>query len=139
MHDKSDTCHEPHYGNSAAGVTDAAEAQAGIEFAKRFELIKGDESKRLRLQEVDLSDESSIAEALPRFACTSLCCCIHQIWQMHMTSYSRDALNCISCTAPNSTTSYTLNYEILLGCYPRGKGVNYSPNYITSSRECLAS
>ena len=50
-----------------SGVTDAAEAQAGIEFAKKFELIKGDESKRLRLQEVDLSDESSIAEGLPRF------------------------------------------------------------------------
>lgn len=47
-------------------MTDAAEAQAGIEFAKKFELIKSDESKRLRLQEVDLSDESSIAEALPR-------------------------------------------------------------------------
>lgn len=52
--------------HAASGVSDAAEAQAGIEFAKRFELIKGDESKRLRLQEVDLSNESSIAEALPR-------------------------------------------------------------------------
>lgn len=81
----------PH-GTSDAGVTDAAEAQAGIEFAKRFELIKGDESKRLRLQEVDLSDESSIAEALPRFACAIAYITLANVTRSHTQSYSRYAL-----------------------------------------------
>ena len=52
---------------SDAGVSDVKEAQAGLDFAKRFEIIKGAETKNIRLQEVDLSDASSIAEALPRY------------------------------------------------------------------------
>ena len=55
----------------STGVQDAAEAQAGLDFAKRFEILKGDEIKRIRLQEVDLSDESSIAAALPRYNLSS--------------------------------------------------------------------
>ncbi len=49
-----------------AGVADVGEAQAGLDFAKRFEIIKGAEAKNIRLQAVDLSDESAIADALPR-------------------------------------------------------------------------
>lgn len=51
-----------------AGVADVEEAQAGLDFAKRFEIIKGSEVKNIRLQAVDLSDESAIADALPRSA-----------------------------------------------------------------------
>ncbi len=49
-----------------AGVADVEEAQAGLDFAKRFEIIKGAEAKNIRLEAVDLSDESAIADALPR-------------------------------------------------------------------------
>ena len=49
-----------------AGVSDIEQAQAGLDFAKRFEIIKGSETKNIRLQEVDLSDASAIAAALPR-------------------------------------------------------------------------
>ncbi|KAA6429783.1 MAG: hypothetical protein FRX49_00215 [Trebouxia sp. A1-2] len=51
-----------------AGVADVEEAQAGLDFAKRFEIIKGAEAKNIRLEAVDLSDESAIADALPRNA-----------------------------------------------------------------------
>ncbi len=50
-----------------AGVADVEEAQAGLDFAKRFEIIKGAEAKNIRLEAVDLSDESAIADALPRY------------------------------------------------------------------------
>ncbi len=49
-----------------AGVADVEEAQAGLDFAKRFEIIKGAEAKNVKLEAVDLSDESAIAGALPR-------------------------------------------------------------------------
>ena len=55
-------------GYFATGVADVEEAQAGLDFAKRFEIIKGSEVKNIRLQAVDLSDESAIADALPRYA-----------------------------------------------------------------------
>lgn len=48
------------------GVSDIKGARAGLDFAKRFEIIKGSETKNIRLQEVDLSDASAIAAALPR-------------------------------------------------------------------------
>ncbi|KAL0030841.1 hypothetical protein WJX77_009090 [Trebouxia sp. C0004] len=51
-----------------AGVADVEQAQAGLNFAKRFEIIKGAEAKNIRLEAVDLSDESAIADALPRNA-----------------------------------------------------------------------
>ncbi|KAL0019003.1 hypothetical protein WJX79_006320 [Trebouxia sp. C0005] len=51
-----------------AGVADVEEAQAGLDFAKRFEIIKSAEAKNIRLEAVDLSDESAIADALPRNA-----------------------------------------------------------------------
>ncbi|KAL3138363.1 hypothetical protein ABBQ32_006166 [Trebouxia sp. C0010 RCD-2024] len=51
-----------------AGVSDIKGARAGLDFAKRFEIIKGSETKNIRLQEVDLSDASAIAAALPRNA-----------------------------------------------------------------------
>ena len=55
------------------GVTDLEEAQASLEFAKRFELIKGQETKNIKLQGVDLSDESAIASALPRYSTSESC------------------------------------------------------------------
>ena len=51
-----------------AGVSDIEQAQAGLDFAKRFEIIKGSETKNIRLREVDLSDASAIAAALPRYS-----------------------------------------------------------------------
>lgn len=56
-------------------MSDVEEAQAGLDFAKRFEIIKGSEVKNIRLQAVDLSDASAIADALPRClgTCFMLC------------------------------------------------------------------
>lgn len=50
-------------------MSDIEEAQAGLDFAKRFEIIKGSETKNIKLQAVDLSDESAITGALPRYVC----------------------------------------------------------------------
>ena len=55
-------------------MSDIEEAQASLEFAKRFELIKGSETKNIRLQDVDLSDESAIAAALPRYTHQMITC-----------------------------------------------------------------
>ena len=79
---------------SSTGVSDVEEAQAGLDFAKRFEIIKGSEVKNIRLQAVDLSDASAIADALPR--CFSICfglpvpvfliyICQIPIWVLHGT------------------------------------------------------
>lgn len=54
---------------ACTGVSDIEEAQAGLDFAKRFEIIKGSETKNIKLQAVDLSDESAITSALPRYVC----------------------------------------------------------------------
>ena len=48
-------------------MSDIEEAQAGLDFAKRFEIIKGSETKNIKLQAVDLSDASALADALPRY------------------------------------------------------------------------
>ena len=68
------------------GVTDLQEAQASLEFAKRFELIKGQETKNIKLQGVDLSDESAIASALPRYSACESCqeLCMFQISACHL-------------------------------------------------------
>lgn len=55
-------------------MANVEEAQAGLDFAKRFEIIKGAEAKNIRLAAVDLSDESAIAAALPRCAFTNSHC-----------------------------------------------------------------
>jgi hypothetical protein len=66
-----------------AGVADVEEAQAGLDFAKRFEIIKGAEAKNIKLEAVNLSDESAIADALPRYSFAihvqmhSLCVFVH--------------------------------------------------------------
>ena len=49
-----------------AGVADEERAQAAVDFAASVELLKKDEVQKLRLEEIDLADEESIAAALPK-------------------------------------------------------------------------
>lgn len=49
-----------------AGAADIEEAQGLLDFAKRFEIIRKDQSQKLSLAEVDFSDEDDIAASLPR-------------------------------------------------------------------------
>ncbi|CAL5223303.1 g5794 [Coccomyxa viridis] len=49
-----------------AGAADIEEAQGLLDFARRFELIRKEQSQKLSLAEVDFSDEDSIAASIPR-------------------------------------------------------------------------
>ncbi len=49
-----------------AAVQDAEEGAALLDFAKRFELLKGVDAGKLRLAEVDFSDEEAITAAIPK-------------------------------------------------------------------------
>ncbi|EIE27239.1 hypothetical protein COCSUDRAFT_55258 [Coccomyxa subellipsoidea C-169] len=49
-----------------AGVSDLEEAEALLDFAKRFEIIRKAEISSLSLSEVDFADEESIAAGLPK-------------------------------------------------------------------------
>ena len=91
------------------GVTDAAEAQAAIKFAKRFEILKGDEAKRLRLQEVDLTSESSIAETVPWSDLTSY---THS-QQHQQKAYDQTECNPCSVVSPSQVHSHC-------NCQPAG-------------------
>ena len=52
-----------------AGVTEEGPAEAAIDFAVRFELLRKDEASRLRLVEVDYSDYDDIAASIPTCVC----------------------------------------------------------------------
>ena len=54
-----------------AGAADIEDAQGLLDFAKRFALIRKEQSQKLNLTEVDLSDEDDIAASLPRQAAES--------------------------------------------------------------------
>ena len=47
------------------GAADIEDAQGLLDFAKRFELIRKEQSQKLSLREVDFSDEDDIAASLP--------------------------------------------------------------------------
>ena len=53
-----------------AGVPDLGEAQTLLGFAKTYELIKKDNQSKLRLAEVDLSSEDSLASEISRWVYT---------------------------------------------------------------------
>ena len=63
-------------------MSDIEEAQAGLDFAKRFEIIKGSETKNIKLQAVDLSDESAITDALPRYLPPSCHSCMQDCGEL---------------------------------------------------------
>lgn len=96
-----------------AGVADVEEAQAGLDFAKRFEIIKGAEAKNIRLEAVDLSDESAIADALPRYSFAahlqmhSLCVFLHAKREVN--------LSCMSVTICIHVANIHLSFTTSLG------------------------
>ena len=47
------------------GAADIDDAQGLLDFAKRFELIRKEQSQKLSLTEVDFSDQDDIAASLP--------------------------------------------------------------------------
>lgn len=50
-----------------AGVSDLSDAKAALDFATKFEVLSREQAARLKLAEVDFSDEAAIRKSIPRF------------------------------------------------------------------------
>lgn len=90
--------------HNLAGVEDLEAAQGLLEFAKRFELVASKTADKLRLIEIDTSDEEGLAASLPGYRLTLLQDC-------HAQSMHFDA-----CPASCKTRfiHYMANYTFLL-------------------------
>ena len=51
--------------HATPGVTDVEAAEELLEFAKRFELVDGKSAQKLRLVELNTSDDEELAAAVP--------------------------------------------------------------------------